>query len=192
MQWIARLISGGSLKKMQNYLMHIGFAWSVFVCKCLRHTCLCVYRGQWSRLMSSVAFYLIYVFIFVTESLTAPGAHQSGQAGQAASSLATLRQDDRYVLSCPIFDRVLKSPAQVLTLVSSVLYQVSHLPGYTHFLKCSALSYSFFILPKQTHTCLSSGHHNRLAVLISFILYHIPNTRRLLLGTVFIFHAEEG
>lgn len=62
--------------------MHIDFAWFVFVCKCMfvcghvngGHTYLCVYIGQWSRLMSSVAFYLIYVFIFVTESLTEPGA----------------------------------------------------------------------------------------------------------------------
>lgn len=153
---------------------------------------MCVYRTVIKvDVFSCFLPYLCIDFCDKSLSLHLGPTNLARLARQQALWLA-LRRDDQYVQSCPIFDTVLKSPAQVLTLVASVLYQVNQLPGYNHFLKCSALSYSVFILPKQTHTCLSSGHHSSLVVLIPFIMYHILNTCRLLLGIEFIFHAEEG
>lgn len=79
---------------------------------------------------------------------------------------------------------VLRRLAQDLMPVPRVLDPMTHLPGYNYFLRCTALSYSFFILPKQISTCLVVAHHNR-PVVCFHSSYIICDACWLLLGIEF-------
>lgn len=79
---------------------------------------------------------------------------------------------------------VLRRLAQDLMPVPTVLDPMNHLPGYNYFLRCTALSYSFFILLKQISTCLVVAHHNS-PVVCFHSSYIICNACWLLLGIEF-------
>lgn len=106
------------------------------------------------QLLSALVF-------FVMESPVEPECSSlSRLAGQQAPPLISTGAVLRACRHAQFLIWVLRRLAQDLMPVPTVLDPMNHLPGYNYFLRCTALSYSFFILPKQISTCLVVAHHN--------------------------------